>query len=812
MSRLRTLLGLALGAAHVVAAGAPAHADATLGSVSGGAGLSESDHRLSLQLSGSIATAVSEQTIVNSSKSTREALYTFELPGDAAVTDVTIRLADGRVATATVVDADAAIAIGSDDKIVDADPDIGLLRLVERAEADPLAGGTDVATYELRVYPVEAGRAVVVKTEWVAPLRYDDGRMSLRIPGRGSAGALVREDVSLRIEAPSGARAIGPVYGGGRELARRERKTRGRYAVTAPADADLVVEYAPEFAQRPPRALVSFAATRVDNTRGALAVSVLVPPPAPSEMPEYERVIVVADVSRSMQRDGVDAAAAMVGAILDAAGHRARVEVIFYDRTSRPLFGELRANDRKARAEIERAFADIPLDNGSALGLALDDVRNTLAGIADLAAESDRAGVARGIGPTTLIAIVTDGMTPLDLTEERAADRIGDLALDIAEVLSVTVVPDAAPAPDTTAGPLGSLARRTGGRSIAVKVGGATDRAAALTAELTRPPSIELAELHAGAKTTLDGLDLPNELQPGRGVFAVGGYAGKLPTALMMTGTVKGESISVKAKRGDKQLRGAALALWLVRATIDDLVMEGARVVDPDAEGAGRYDDKSLADAARALVAVAGRAPAVTRYSSLAAAVASNKFTKERLAFASKWGPKLFFRVPPPPETAADHEFRELRIIEPGTGNDNPAWRPTGDLDFDIVARLMRTFVLPRAQICYLRELRNRRKLAGTLTVIVEIARGEVQEARIVDSNLPGDDMEKCVLDAAYAIQVPRVALGDDVEYIGVARYPIKFQRVGSNGKVVRGKDRNREQPADADDPLGGLPVENSSK
>jgi hypothetical protein len=68
--------------------------------------------------------------------------------------------------------------------------------------------------------------------------------------------------------------------------------------------------------------------------------------------------------------------------------------------------------------------------------------------------------------------------------------------------------------------------------------------------------------------------------------------------------------------------------------------------------------------------------------------------------------------------------------------------------------------------------------------------------------------MEKCVLDAAYAIQVPRVALGDDVEYIGVARYPIKFQRVGSNGKVVRGKDRNRGEPADADDPLGGLPVE----
>jgi len=81
-----------------------------------------------------------------------------------------------------------------------------------------------------------------------------------------------------------------------------------------------------------------------------------------------------------------------------------------------------------------------------------------------------------------------------------------------------------------------------------------------------------------------------------------------------------------------------------------------------------------------------------------------------------------------------------------------------------------------------------------------------VQDARVARSTLPGSEIDACVLDAAYTIRVPRVALGDDTEYVGVARYPIRFRRVGDKADVDRG-----EPPADdgpmADDPLGGLPA-----
>ncbi len=805
MSRLLTQIALLAIAATLPLGPGTAHADATLESVSGSAGLAESDHQLSLRVSGGVATATVEQTLVNRGKRAREALYTFELPGDAAVTDVRIQLADGQLARAHIADAGAAIKFGTEDKIDGATPDAGVLRLVERHPADPITGGTATAVYELRVWPVEAGRAVSVRTEWVAPLRYDDGRLSLRIPGRGNAANLTRETVALIVSAPDGAKALGAVHGGGQVLAKNAKTKRAKYKFSAPVDGDLVVEVEPRFGKHPAQAIVSFATAPVTKQRGVIAVSVIAPKPPPSAMPEYERVIIVVDVSRSMTRAGLDAASTMIGSVLDAAGHTAEIEVVLFNRTSLRLFGELRPNDRKARAAVERALTDATLANGSDLGIALEEVRNIFSSIGDLQGVPSKDGVTRGLGPTTLVAIITDGMTPLGLTPDRASDRIGETALVEAEVLAITIVPDTAPAPDTTAGPLGYLARKTGGRSIAVKISGADARAKALTVELTRPPSIEIPSVDEPAGTRFEGLLLPPKLEPGRGVFAIGTYEGKRPTKLTVSANIRGTDVSVRGKRAGKALQRAVMPLYLASADIEDFVPEDLRI-DP-ANSSLAYDKPTLDKATKALLATADKHPAVTEHSSLVATDAKDKFANERFAFADRWGASLFFRVPPPPELFRGHKFREYAVVAPPAGNAHPGSRPTGDLDFTIVARLMRTYVLPKAQACYRRALRKHRKLAGNLTVIVEIARGEVQDARVVRSTLAGAAVDQCVLDAAYSIRVPRVALGDDTEYVGIATYPIKFSLVDRKGTAARGNMAKPGQPA-TDDPLGGLPIE----
>ncbi len=778
-------------------------ADATLTTATGDADVHETDHRIAVQIDGTVATVRHDQTLVNRGKRARVGVYTFSLPRDAAVTGMTVQLADGRTAVARVVDADAAIRPAPDAKTTGAEPDIGLLRLVELRDADPMSAGAATATYELRVYPVEAGRAVAVRTEWTAPLRYDDGRLSLRIPGRGAPTFLARETVTLDVQAPAGAAAIGAVYGGGRMLAKRERSKRARYRFTAPADGDLVVETAPEFGSGGRHPLVSFATSAIDKQRGVVAVSVLAPPPTPGNMPTYERAIVVVDVSRSMGKAGVEAARAMVEAVLDAAGADAVVEVILYDRTARAVLGGLTPNTRDSRERIARSLAAPPLANGSDLGLALDEVRDVMAHV-DTTAMPDREGVTRGVGPTTLIAIVSDGMTPLSLTDARASDRIGQKALAEAEVLSITIVPDGAPAPDTTAGPLGSLARVTGGRSIAVKTSGAAARAAALSVELTRPPAIELPRIELRGVDG-DGLDLPAKLEPGRGAFIVGTYAGRAPTAATLRATIKGADVAVKARRVKGSAAAAAVPLWLGQVELADFVPREQQIA-PDQETMD-YDAKTLSSAREAMLGAARKRTAVTRYSSLVAVDRKDKFAAERLAFAERWGASHYFRVQPPAERNERHVYREVRVETGAFGGADATWRPTGDLSRDIVARLMRTYVLPKAQVCYQHALAKHRKLAGSLVVEVEIARGEVQHARITRSNLPGETMDDCVLEAAYSIQVPRVALGDDTEYIGVARYPIKFQLVGKTGRAGRGSF-DRTSPADASDPLGGIPDE----
>jgi hypothetical protein len=114
----------------------------------------------------------------------------------------------------------------------------------------------------------------------------------------------------------------------------------------------------------------------------------------------------------------------------------------------------------------------------------------------------------------------------------------------------------------------------------------------------------------------------------------------------------------------------------------------------------------------------------------------------------------------------------------------------------------MKHHVVPRARACYDRALRRTPDLTGSVTVELEMVRGEVQEARISRTTITDAALTECLLDAAYATPVPNVALGDTSEVVVVARYPLRLRRIQKRPEVSPGVEGRSTDP---DDPLGGI-------
>jgi hypothetical protein len=282
----------------------------------------------------------------------------------------------------------------------------------------------------------------------------------------------------------------------------------------------------------------------------------------------------------------------------------------------------------------------------------------------------------------------------------------------------------------------------------------------------------------------------------------VGLYHGAPPASIAVTGLAQGQPSRLVAMR-DAALGRVALPLAMVRAQQEDFLAE------PSSAEAAARDPDTAATARRRLVAMARRAGAVTRSSSLVLLDAGDRFARDRLSMTHTWGPSTFFRLPPPPERAAEHAFRrfERRVPPDRHAADTPS-RRTGEIDAEIVQRLLDSHVKPMATRCYEDALRRAPALAGTMTVVLELARGEVQHAEVQRSTLQNAGVEACVARAAYSIQVPRVALGDDPEIISVVRYPLEL-RERQRGDAVRARSGD-EEPAlrellGGDAPLDGL-------
>jgi hypothetical protein len=358
-----------------------------------------------------------------------EAVYRFTLPADAVPTEIAVVLDGGRTARGIVVDADAAVTPLADPAAIEAKADVALLRRIAWPKAADAERVASLRRYEARVFPV-AGRAIEVRIGWLAPLRYDDGRLHLRIPGRGSA--LPAPEVSLQVAAPVGARSLGEVAIAGRRVAQSAGSPRGSWRARARDGGDVTLEATPRWPDERLRAIL--ATTALDGDSSAVLLALLAPPPQPRATPRYPRLVLLVDTSRSMATSGLKAARELARAVLQHVGQHTRVEAILFDRAARRVLGGFAANDREAHKKIERALSGAKAGNGSDLGAALEETRRLLA--------ERRADVEKGGGPGTLVVMLSDGLAPLALDGERALDRLGDAAADDIHLVSVILHPE----------------------------------------------------------------------------------------------------------------------------------------------------------------------------------------------------------------------------------------------------------------------------------------------------------------------------------------------------------------------------------
>ena len=107
-----------------------------------------------------------------------------------------------------------------------------------------------------------------------------------------------------------------------------------------------------------------------------------------------------------------------------------------------------------------------------------------------------------------------------------------------------------------------------------------------------------------------------------------------------------------------------------------------------------------------------------------------------------------------------------VALVEPVLHSANAASEASvkGSMDRMVIRNVLSLAYMPRARACYLNRTAATpalRDLAGKVRLAIELARGEVGGVKIESSTLGNPDIERCLQESAFEIEVPRAARSD---------------------------------------------------
>jgi hypothetical protein len=729
----------------------------------GGGEVIEASYQLDITVDGLFATVEARQRVLAVGSGPTLAVYRFELPGDAAITGFAIAHGAATAEPGVITTAEGALPMGDGDT-ADA-PEIGADRgMLARVLAGVPRTGDDPGSPATYVYTAAIeGKPVTITTRWTMPVRLEQGRVVIELPARRSAH-LADLTGTVRFAPVAGLGAARDVRVGGVLVAKAPagRATAWKLAAGAP----LVIEA--EVAVKGTRPVV--LADHVDlgkdvdgNPRGAIAVSIVTPAGAAGRGPAAERLLVLADASRSMDRIDAAAIADAVATVLAAAPPSTQIEAIAFARTATRVLGDWRRNDAAARAAIVQGLAATARANGSDLRAAL-------------------AAAAAALDPAhpTRIVVVTDAGFDLAASADALVAALGDRAGAVDVAALVAVAPDRT-APAHGVALLADLAGRLGGRVRVARADVIATTARRLLAE-----SADGAPWTAPALAGNHDVVLPPMIAAGDGAAAIGWTTGAIG------------KLAITFERGGKPVVVAATA-----GGVDAGALGLARPGAAEALG-GKW-----AAAVRAHPVVAGTARGIVVDGTTA-------LGRDRRALIARGAP--WARLLPAAERddvyplVAD-EVNALRAGAPAAATPPPG----STIDRTTLSNLFELGLVARLRGCYQRALGRAQRLEAHATFDLLIGDGEVIAAAV--TGVADATFRDCLVEAAHQLQIPVVA---DATLIRV-RYPVDFTIKAEKEYVVLG-DADSAEPldpsllpssprapmdldrVDLDDPLGGMP------
>lgn|GEM_PF-6088807 len=149
--------------------------------------------------------------------------------------------------------------------------------------------------------------------------------------------------------------------------------------------------------------------------------------------------------------------------------------------------------------------------------------------------------------------------------------------------------------------------------------------------------------------------------------------------------------------------------------------------------------------------------------------------------FSSRLFPALGSR----PGTVRELQWPEVRFRFEVEAKSPEGHSETGELDRGVVRHGLSMSYLPRARACYLnrKHADTSRFLSGRVRIGLRFERGELLTADVMASELERPDIETCLLEAAFSLQVPRPS-GNDFPVLAIVNLvfrPVTPQQNAAN-------------------------------
>lgn len=757
-----------------------------------------------------------------------EYIYTFKLPKDGALTGLSYVSAKKGSASSQTFGSALLDARAVRQKISNR---YGLPK-----QSDPVwVEQVDRGVFRLRMVPPRSGAVVTVKLEHIHPVGLNWGRRVYRYPRLGRDKRFWPAVITVR-DRPPGHKKYRIVR---KRLSPRKewRLVLARHRTTgAPVNLNLFVEPSPKTrkangARAGGGRKTQHCGPKQSAAGGGVVMAALLGRGFRKTVQRTHLVLVV-DTSKSMWKHSRLHVNRLLSALLSEVGGKSRFQLIAFDRNARAAFAHpvqvTPANASKAKKWLKKQSQNNGTDPQKALRLAFAQLKKAHRGRRLVVLVTD--GLLSEKGRPTMNIKVDAGIELVAVLGRRWHRAVWELdsgpLADLAHgsgALAYGMDPyklqratkrkqrrkKRTPA---RSGSSGKAGLRGGSPKASTTQGSETWRSVAR--RIARPGRLTHIEL------IVDGKTIPlakhrRQLSTGSGFIHMWRYRGQPPQRALLKYSYAGRwrrtggTVTRMVRSGKHAAQAGPLEQLLTVRELDALGekeifahLRAQRKADSAQKERKRIQPKKrwrrLWRAGRVCALDAG---VVSWATSRVVTAPQSAFSRDRLRFARRWGHRFFRRLAPKNAPHLPVSFAQRK----DTTEVPVKVLNTGALSKSVVLRVLKRGYLKAAKACYQNRVglgaTSTRLPRGRVVLALELTRGEVVRGWLEKNELADAKLEKCLVQAAYKLSIPRAKRDRTLYRI---LYPLRFRLDKRTVEILKNAGYRPKVRA-AENPLEGF-------